>query len=417
MRILIATSHRSIAGGVEKYLQRLLPCLAERGHQVALLYEYRFNPAGERIDAPALGVSCHGTEESGEEEGLRFVHEWKPDVVYSQGLESADLQSALLDEYPTVLYAHNYVGACVSGEKCHRWPAPKPCDRQFGPMCLAHFYPHRCGGLNPVTTWKLYQRAQQRNRHLQCYSAVLVASEHMRLEFSRHGVKAGQLHLAPLPNPNEGAQAGVPEKPSFRGQLLFLGRLTKIKGGAELLRALPLAEKSLQRRLTLTLAGDGPERDSLQRFAIRNDLHAQFTGWVGSSQKKDLLATSDLLAVPSLWPEPFGLVGIEAGSYGVPAVGYDVGGIPDWLISGYSGELAPGNPPSVEGLAEAIVRALSDPSHYAALCRGAREVAVRFTLAAHVSKLESIFEAALKMTPHTPDISAERVQEAIHVKA
>ena len=45
------------------------------------------------------------------------------------------------------------------------------------------------------------------------------------------------------------------------------------------------------------------------------------------------------------------MVGIEAGAYGLPAVAFDVGGISDWLIPGFSGELAPGNPPAAEGLA------------------------------------------------------------------
>jgi hypothetical protein len=47
----------------------------------------------------------------------------------------------------------------------------------------------------------------------------------------------------------------------------------------------------------------------------------------------------------------------------------------------------------VEGLTAAITRALSDPSHYASLCRGAREVAARFTLAAHLSTLETTLES------------------------
>jgi glycosyltransferase involved in cell wall biosynthesis len=121
----------------------------------------------------------------------------------------------------------------------------------------------------------------------------------------------------------------------------------------------------------------------------------EFTGYVGGRKKADLIEQADLLVVPSLWPEPFGLVGIEAGSQGLPAVAFDVGGISDWLIPGYSGELAPGNPPTAGGLADAIARALSDPSHYADLSRGAREVAGRFTLAEHVSKLESTLESVL----------------------
>lgn len=401
MRILIATSHRNIAGGVEKYLQQILPALAGRGHHLALLHQYRFDPAKERIDPQELNLPCHGTEESGADSGLGFVRNWKPDVVYSQGLESADLQSALMDEYPTVLYAHNYVGTCISEDKCHSFPKPTPCSREFGPMCLALYFPRRCGGWNPRTMWKLYQRAAQRNAQLNNYAAVFVASDHMRHEFVRHGVNPERIRLAPLPNPIEAGQFNAPAKPAFRGKLLFLGRLTRVKGAAELLRAVPLAEKKLDRPLTLTVAGDGPSREELQRFAIRNRVDARFTGWVGSSQKADLIANADLLVVPSLWPEPFGLVGIEAGSRGVPAVAYDVGGISDWLIAGHSGELAPGNPPIVEGLADAITRALSNPAHYAALCRGAREVAGRFTLAAHIAQLESTLETILHTESRT----------------
>ena len=44
--------------------------------------------------------------------------------------------------------------------------------------------------------------------------------------------------------------------------------------------------------------------------------------------------------MPSVWPEPFGLVGIEAGCVGLPAAGFGVGGIPDWLRPGETGELA-----------------------------------------------------------------------------
>jgi glycosyltransferase involved in cell wall biosynthesis len=105
---------------------------------------------------------------------------------------------------------------------------------------------------------------------------------------------------------------------------------------------------------------------------------------------------ADLLAVPSVWPEPFGLVGIEAGSIGLPAVAYAVGGIPDWLLPGQSGEVAAADPPTVDGLADAIVRALADPGHYANLCRGAWEVAQRFTLDTHIAKLVPILEAAAR---------------------
>jgi glycosyltransferase involved in cell wall biosynthesis len=410
MRILISTAHRNMVGGVEKYLQQMLPCLAGRGHQLALLYEFRFDPASEPIDAPDLHIPSCGTEESGVEAALKFLRDWKPDVVYSQGLEDANLQSIILNEYSTVLYAHNYIGTCASGEKCHAFPISEPCDRQFGPACLALYLPRRCGGLHPGTMFKMYQRTSERNVQIPRYAAILVASAHMRREFERHGVKAERIHLSPLPNPSEGGQFRAPQKPTSPSNLLLLGRLTTLKGPADLLRAMPLAEKQLGRPLAVTVAGDGPERKRLEKLAAHNQLKAEFTGWLGSSRKEEVLSKTDLLVVPSLWPEPFGLVGIEAGAHGVPAVAYDVGGISDWLIAGYSGELAPGNPPTVQGLAQALVRALSNPSHYADLSRGAREVAARFSLDAHVTQLEGTLENSLQNARRSP-------AEAIHADA
>lgn len=415
MRILIATAHRNMVGGVEKYLQRVIPALINAGHQAAMLYDYRFDPVKERIDPPELNVPCCGASEEGPEAGLRFARQWKPDIVYSQGIENHCLQSTLLNDYPTVLYAHNYIGTCISGEKCHAFPVPRPCDRQFGPTCALLYLPRRCGGLNPATMWKMYRAAQGRNADLRRYAAILVASSHMRSEFERHGVSPDRIGVAALPNP--AAEQAPSRSPSANlpNRLLFLGRLTKLKGGSQLLRAIPLAERKLGRRLSLTVAGDGPERSGLQATARRKNIDCTFTGWIGNAEKNELLAQADLLVLPSLWPEPFGLVGIEAGAHGVPAAGFDVGGVRDWLIEGYSGEVAPGNPPTVEGLAGAICRAVADPDHHQHLCRGAREVAGRFHMAAHLRQLESTFESVL--LDRKPNLSRIPGDTRVHADA
>ena len=169
----------------------------------------------------------------------------------------------------------------------------------------------------------------------------------------------------------------------------MIGRLTALKGAEHLIKALPTAAAKVG-PLRVTIAGDGPDLQKLKELAQRLQVKAEFTGWVGTERKLELMREADLLAVPSLWPEPFGLVGIEAGCLGLPSVAYGVGGISDWLIPGYSGELAPGDPPTVEGMADAIVRALCDPSHYERLCRGAWEQSRRFTLDTHLDKLEPI---------------------------
>jgi glycosyltransferase involved in cell wall biosynthesis len=222
-----------------------------------------------------------------------------------------------------------------------------------------------------------------------------VASHHMHAEFRRNGVAADRLRVLRLPVTGVPRSARLEER-TPGGKLLFMGRLTDVKGGDVLLRAVPIAQKKLGRPLTLTMAGDGAELPRLREISSRLGVATEFARWVSGAEKVDLLRRSDLLVVPSLWPEPFGLVGIEAGCVGLPAAGFAVGGIPDWLIPGQTGELAPADPPTPEGLADAIVRALADPRHYNQLCRGAFELSELFTLDRHIAELETVLAAAAR---------------------
>lgn len=398
MRILIATWHRNLIGGTEKYLKVLLPALLERGHEVGLLYEKNFDSTKECIDRAGEGPETWCLEELGTEATLERVRQWKPEVVYSHGLESTVVERALLRSYPTVLFAHTYYGACVSGRKCHTTPWPQPCTRTLGPGCLVLYYPRRCGGLNPTTMWRMYQHEMERNNLLNEHAAVLVASSHMLREFERQGVSANRLHLVELPITDGIPSTPVPAPRVSLGRILFVGRLMDVKGVHYLIKAIPRAAERLAQPLVLTVAGDGPDRESLQALAQRLGVTVEFTGWVDTPRKLELMRKADLLAVPSLWPEPFGLVGIEAGRWGIPAAGYAVGGIPDWLVAGETGELAPGDPPTVHGLTDAIVRALADRDHYAKLCRGAWRMANEFTLDRHLLKLEPILSAGQMVT-------------------
>lgn len=391
MRILIATTHRALVGGVERYLQVLIPGLIGRGHEVALFYENPWDPTAGAIDPPdaCLPAWCWAASR---EDALRNVAQWGPEVVYSQGLADGALENTLLEAYPAAFYAHNYYGACVSGRKCHSFPVLQPCHRQLGPACLALYFPRRCGGLNPATMLRLYRRQSDTRARLAQWQAILVASEHMHSEYFGHGVRPDRLHLVHLP--------AAENKGPFRGEgrdgasglnrILFLGRLTDIKGGEYLVRAVARAARDLSRPLALTIAGDGPELSRVLQLARTLGVELRHAGWIGEAERTELLREANLLVVPSVWPEPFGLVGVEAGLEAVPAAAFDVGGIPDWLIPGVSGELAPSDPPTSEGLAAAIVRALRDPEHYRRLSQQALNTARRFTLEGHLDHLEPI---------------------------
>ena len=399
MRILIASAHRNLVGGVEKYLQAVLPGLQERGHEVGLLYQYPVDPTHEQIDSLSGFLHAWCLREDDPEAVFRSVAAWKPDLVYSHGFEGADSVAAenrLLHSYPVALYVHNYDRTCATGRKCHSFPQIRTCTRELGPACLLLAYPRRCGGLNPRILGLQYRQHTQLHARLSDHRAILVASRHMRSEMERNGVSPEKLHLTPLPTTDVVPDTVPPAAKRVSGKIIFVGRLTDIKGVKYLIQAIPKASRALNRQLSLTVAGEGPERPALEETARRLGVAADFAGWVHTQQKLALMREADLLVVPSLWPEPFGLVGIEAGCLGLPAVGYAVGGIPDWLIPGETGELSPGDPPTVDGLADAIVRAFGDAGHYDRLCRGAWSLAKRFTLDNHLALLEPILGAEVR---------------------
>jgi glycosyltransferase involved in cell wall biosynthesis len=149
----------------------------------------------------------------------------------------------------------------------------------------------------------------------------------------------------------------------------------------------------------MVFAGDGPDRDDWQRRASAitrgtRNVGIEFAGWLEQPQLSQLLDGADLLVMPSLWPEPFGLIGPEANRRGVPVAAYATGGIPEWLTDGVNGALASAAPPTVAGLADAIVRCLERLSLDDSLRQGALARAQATTDNAHVAALVGVLAQA-----------------------
>jgi glycosyltransferase involved in cell wall biosynthesis len=394
MRILLAGANRTIEGGAETYQRDLLTAFAAEGHAGALLHERPAYAGRPTVDGEAPGTPVWGVAELGSALAVERAARWAPDVVFVQGLESPSLEARLLDRWPGVLFAHSYYGTCATGTKRHAFPGIAMCTRRFGPGCLVLHYPRRCGGLSPVSMLRMYRHQAVRRELLLRYRAVCVASEHMRGEYLRHGVPRDRVPVLHLPPAGVTRDVLPPAARSTPDHLLMAGRLTDLKGAALLLDALPRAGRELGRSLSLTILGDGPERGSLEARARALGVAARLVGWVSVAERNRLFRTADLHAMPSLWPEPWGLVGLEAACAGVPTVAFAVGGIPEWLVAGESGELAPARPPTADGLAQAIVRAARDPAHHARLRRGAWEQAARFTMDRHLRELLPVLAAA-----------------------
>ena len=414
MRIAITTWNRRKSGGAETYLSEVIAELHRAGHSVSLWHEID-EPADRQQIAMPDGAMVWSVADIGARRALDGLREWQPDLIYLNGLHDAALEEAIIETAPTVFFAHAYHGTCISGSKTFKRPTATPCNRRFGWQCLLHYYPRRCGGLNPITMMKQYRIQSKRLNHLRNCKAIATNSEHMRNEFLNHGIQqqcvrkislpvmSRELHSIAIGKANSAHAAESPainfDNRAGEWRLLFLGRMDVLKGGRMLLDALPRVCSSLDRPLRVTFAGDGPDRADWEMEAakVRTEnkrLTFAFTGWVQGHEMETLFANCDLLVMPSLWPEPFGLVGPEAGLRGVTAAAFAVGGINDWLIDGVNGHLASGNPPTAEGLAEAILKCLCDQDYHNRLQRGAVEVAMRFSMKSHVAALLEVFQGA-----------------------
>jgi len=113
-------------------------------------------------------------------------------------------------------------------------------------------------------------------------------------------------------------------------ELVFLGRLVSDKGCDLLLRALDrLVLRGL--RPKLTIIGEGPERTALEQLTVLLNLQDQveFTGAPANAQVARLLSRHEILVVPSVWQESFGVVALEGAAAGCVVLGSDGGGLPE----------------------------------------------------------------------------------------
>jgi glycosyltransferase involved in cell wall biosynthesis len=320
------------------------------------------------------------------------------------GLADVNFEGRIPPIAPSVFYAHNHYGQCISGTKCFQRPQRTPCTRKFGAACLAQFLPRGCGGRNPIQMFKDYQLQQHRLNLLRTYKRVLTNSHYLSSEFSRNGIQASCVPYFVSNPPTAAPAIGEFALPAEHNpwQVLFLGRAERLKGGDLLLKALPELARKLNHPISLTFAGDGPALPAWKRIGdrVRSDrVQVDFIGW--TTRIEDLLSKAHLLVMPSIWPEPFGLSGVEAGNYAVPAVAFASGGIPDWLHDGENGHLAPSDPPTANGLASAMICALSNRDHYLRLRANALIRARDFSLSRHMDSLLDVFEQAVGRT-HAP---------------
>lgn len=159
----------------------------------------------------------------------------------------------------------------------------------------------------------------------------------------------------------------------------FVGRLTKQKGADILLKALSRLDGG-----SLIIAGNGEERDELEKMAKKLGIagRVKFLGVV--KNVPEVLAASDCFVLPSRW-EGLGIVLLEAMAAGKPIIASRVGGIKEIVIENENGILASAG--SDNELAGAMIRLMGDGGLRKRLADNNKKSAGKFSIENHVNQL------------------------------
>jgi glycosyltransferase involved in cell wall biosynthesis len=401
MRILFVTDfYFPYIGGVEIHVRTLAHALSDRGHEVAVATLPTVGDTPQRTaDGP---VTVFTVGHLAQRIGTRFAHadrQWAP--PFPDPLAVKDLRSVVAEFKPDVIHGHDWLARSVQ---------PSLAGRDVPLVTTLHYYTRGCA---KKTMWRngAVCEGPQLRRCLSCASdhygtvrgvAVTLGIRAARLLEDRRtdrwiSVSEATEDLSGLGdeptstviyNPVPSVQGPPADQTPLPAELvdkpfiLFVGDIRPEKGVAILAEAV----KEMRTRgdnTPLVIVG---ERMSAE-IALPPETFE--LGPVPNPVVKALWRQATIGVVPSLWPEPFGLVAIEAMEAGCALVASDVGGLSE-ILADDRGSLVP--PGDVDRLASAMIDLLSDGERRSAQAAKALDSMKRFEVDRIVDQIEAEYQ-------------------------
>lgn len=392
MKILHINDHYRRVGGAETVLFNWLEALEEKGITNVVVHQHPVG--GEPDNRRVYRVANLGEASSydGAAVAARFreiLKEERPDIVHLYDIGNPDIAEISLRFGPTLQSAFNHSFYCPGGAKYLPFLG-RVCARPFGIGCLACAFITHCNSIRPRALLKTYRRSYRMMKHSR--RLVFMALSRYQADcLIRNGRPPALVKVLPPFTPAPELNDRDYEHRS-QNLLLFTGRIFPQKG----LNALIGALKHVKSSFRLIVDGDGPDAGKARKLASELGLEGrvEFVGWAPREEHIAYYRYASIVIVPSLWPEPFGMVGIEAMSYAKPVVAFDVGGIPEWLEDGATGYLI--KPYDVKQMAQRIDYLLNNPSAAREMgMKGRKKVEAEFGKEKHITKLLEIYREVI----------------------
>ena len=398
MRILLVNQFISLEGGVERYLYDLCGHLIERNIQVVFLH-------GQSSDtAPPPNIKSHclpnlwqqgkALSAKTQRNPFQILTQENPDVVYLQNIENGAAMSLMRSCYPTVRFVHGPKTTCPDGKRWLHRPDAQ-CFYPLSKTCMLRAHTRRCMPRLPTKAWRAFQQSRQSLVATQKLPALIVASHFMKEMLVLNHCSPERITVLPY-FPQWGGEEWSP--PTAPKSILFVGRLREAKGILGLIELLARTHSDI----TMSVVGDGLARqqaeETVQRLGLEN--RVTFHGWLMGKALKEAYQQNALVVVPSLAPEAFGIIGLEAATMCRPTVAFDVGGIGDWLKDSETGYLVRAG--DFDQMKSRIEFLLRNPEKARTMGLKARDyVEKHFSAESHLTELIRIFDSVREHRPQS----------------
>lgn len=368
--------------GAEANVFATATALKRRGHRVGLLTQRRTG-RNEAAWEELFGqrIFWHGID------GGEALKQFRPDLIYVHKWDDQPSTERLLaSTLPLVRMVHDHDLYCLRGDRCNPLTGAI-CRRPLGSHCvlpcLAPLKRDR-GGRLPVR-WASFFAKKREVALARNFDRHIVATRYMREELLRNGFSGDRITIqAPVPPPAELLRSRF----SDRNLLIFAGPIIRGKGVDVMLRALA----QVGGRFEVVVLGEGGDRARCEKLSRRLGLadRVKFKGHVASHETRTFYQEATAMLVPSVWPEPMGLVGLEAMRHALPVIAFDVGGIGEWLRDGENGFLVPWM--DAAGFAQCIDNLLADKEKARQMGRrGFERSLLDFDFNSYINSLEDLF--------------------------
>jgi glycosyltransferase involved in cell wall biosynthesis len=399
MRVLmLAQSFAPVVGGEERVVEDQAAELVRRGHHVAIATVeqpgvgqpneshgarvHTLRTTRSRFSSLSRGSKRHRSPPLPDPDTVldlrRVVAEERPDVVHAHNwIVHSYLPLDRNGDAALVLSLHDYGLLCATQRLLRKG---LPCSGPGPVKCIACASNHYGVAKGLVAASGTLLRGPAVRRHVDLYLPVSsIVQRFCRLVGEESEVLPNFIGDLPAPVGDHPLLDRLPDEPF----ILYFGDVTEDKGAWNLIEAY----RDLADPPPLVLIG----RCYFADLNDRPGIHA--LGIWPHELVIEALRRSMFTVAPSIWPEPFGLVALEAAAAGKAVVASNIGGLIDIVVDDQTGILVP--PGDRAALAAAIERLIADPGLRERLGEAAVGRAAEFNPDALVPRLEGAYRRAL----------------------